>query len=80
MARLRSFVLPIAIVLGLLLHRWCAYLAFIIPYAIFVILLLNFSAVDVRKLRISKLSLWIMLFQLTVSITYYLLIRYIIQN
>ena len=80
MSRLRSFVLPIAMVLGLLLHRWCAYLAFIMPYAIFLILLLNFAAVDVRKLRISKLSLWIMLFQLTVSITYYLLIRYIIQN
>lgn len=80
MARLRSFVLPIAIVLGLLLHRWCAYLAFIIPYAIFLILLLNFAAVDVRKLRISKLSIWIMLFQILVSLGCYLLIKTLCHN
>lgn len=80
MARLRSFVLPIAIVLGLLLHRWCAYLAFIIPYAIFLILLLNFAAVDVRKLRISKLSIWIMLFQILVSLGCYLLINTLCHN
>ena len=80
MTHLRSFVLPIAIVLGLLLHRWCAYLAFIIPYAIFLILLLNFAAVDVRKLRISKLSIWIMLFQILVSLGCYLLVKTLCHN
>lgn len=80
MSRLRSFVLPIAIILGLLLHRWCSYLAFIIPYAIFIILLLNFAAVDVRKLRINKLSIWIMLFQIFVSLGCYLLVKAICHN
>lgn len=80
MAKYRSIVLPVAIVLGLLLHRWCALLSFITPYAIFVILLLNFAAVDLRKLRLNKLSAWIMLFQMVVSILLYYLIRTLTHN
>ena len=52
MDKLRGYVLPIAMVLGLLLHGWCGRVAFLAPYLIFTILLLNFVAVDLRKLRI----------------------------
>ena len=48
MQRIRSFILPIAIVLGLLLHEYCAKFSVAVPYLIFCILLLTFSAVDVR--------------------------------
>lgn len=80
MQRLRSYVLPIAILLGLIFHRWCAYLSFITPYFIFLILLLNFAAVNVRKLRVTWLSMWIMLFQIIVSIGCYYLIGGLFQN
>lgn len=75
MHRLRPYILPIAIVLGLLLHRWCALLSVTVPYIIFCILLFTFSAVDIRKLRFTQLDLWLMLFQILVSTGCYLLIR-----
>ncbi|MBP3764056.1 MAG: transporter [Bacteroidales bacterium] len=65
--RLRPYVLPAAIVLGLLLHKWCAYFSFLVPVIIFCILLLTFTAVDLRRLRLSMLDLWLILFQLVVS-------------
>lgn len=74
MQNLRPYVLPIAIILGLLLHRWCALFSFLVPFIIFCILLLTFSAVDLRRLRVTAIDLWLMLFQVVVSIGSYLLI------
>jgi len=74
MKHIRTFVLPIAIILGLLFHKECHYLKVIVPTLIFTILLLNFVAVDVKKLRINMMSVWLMLFQVGVSVgTYFLL-------
>lgn len=74
MHRIRPYVLPIAIVLGLLFHTWCGLIRIIVPYLVFSILLLNFAAVDVKKLRFSKMDVWLMLYQIVVSIgMYYLL-------
>ena len=72
---IRSFVLPTAIVLGLLLHRWCEAGAVIVPYLIFLILLLNFTAVNLRKLRFTRIHLWVMLSQTVVCIGGYGLAR-----
>ena len=80
MSKLRSYILPMAIILGLLLHNWCSLLAWIVPYFIFIILLLNFVAVDLRKLHISSMNLWLMLFQIVVSIGGYYTIRSVYPN
>ena len=80
MYKLRSYILPMAIILGLLLHSWCSLLAWIVPYFIFIILLLNFVAVDLRKLHISSMNLWLMLFQIVVSIGGYYTIRSVYPN
>lgn len=75
MDKLRSYILPLAIVLGLLLHKWCSMFIGIAPFLVFAMLLLNFTAVDIRKLKMSVLDVWLMLFQIVVSIgMYYLLI------
>ena len=71
MSKYRSYVLPVAILLGLALHRWCALLSPTVPFFIFVILLLNFSAVDIRSLKLTPLCVWIMLFQMVVSVAGY---------
>ena len=75
MQKYRSYVLPVAIVLGLLLHRWCAMFSFLVPYLIFTILLLTFSAVDIKKLRMSWLDVWLMVFQTTVSLGSYVVLK-----
>ena len=80
MQKMRSYVLPCAILLGLLLHKWCALLSFLAPYLIFIILLLNFVAVDIRKLKVTKLNLWLLLFQAIVSIGMYYLIFGVCRN
>ena len=77
MSKSRGYILPGAIVLGLLLHGWCGYLAWLAPYLIFVILLLNFVAVDLRKLRIKAMNYWLVFFQAVVSIGGYFAIKWL---
>lgn len=80
MQPLRPYILPIAILLGLLLHRWCAAFAFLVPYVIFAILLLTFNAVELKRLRISWIDVWLMLFQVLVSTLLYIVIRLLSAN
>ena len=75
MNKLRDFVLPIAIVLGLIFHSYCLAWAKYVPYLIFSILLLNFVSVDLKKMKLSWLDLWLVLFQIVVSLGGYLLLR-----
>ncbi|MBR1766981.1 MAG: hypothetical protein IJ745_08120 [Bacteroidales bacterium] len=80
MQRIRPYVLPLAIVLGLLFHRWCAMFSVLVPFLIFAILLLSFCAVDLRRLRMSLLDLWLILFQVVVSTSCYLAINFLCGN
>lgn len=80
MDKLRSYVLTFAMVMGLLLHTWCGRFAFLAPYLIFTILFLNFVVVDIRKLRLTRLNIWIMLFQTVASVSSYFLIRALTHN
>ena len=73
--KIRQYVLPIAIVLGLLLHEYCAAFNVVVPYIIFTILFLTFCAVDIRQLRFKPLFIWIILFQVVVSVGCYSLLR-----
>ena len=73
MHKLRPFVLPFAILAGLLFHSQLVQVRELTPYLIFTILLLNYVAVDMKKLRLTMLDFWIMLFQIFVSLgSYYL--------
>ena len=75
MYRLRSYVLPLAIVLGLLFHHSLTYVREVTPWLIFSILLLNYAAVDMKKLKVTMLDVWIMLFQIVVSLGSYFLFK-----
>ena len=74
----RSLILPIAIVVGLLFHHWCSVLSTYVPYLIFTILLLNFTAVDIKKLKLMKLTgmnISLLLFQIVISLGCYFLAK-----
>ena len=76
----RSLVLPLAIVFGLLFHTWCSTMVVIVPYLIFTILLLNFTAVNIRQLRLLRMTgmnISLLLFQILVSLGGYLLAKII---
>ncbi|MBQ1819472.1 MAG: transporter, partial [Bacteroidales bacterium] len=80
MQKYRSYVLPVAILLGFLFHGFSARIAFLVPWFLFAILLLNFVTVDLRRLRFSMLHFWLMLFQLVVSAGLYLSVRALSHN
>ena len=80
MQKIKSYVLPIAIVLGLLLHDYCAAFSVVVPYIIFTIILLTFTAVDIKKLRFKPMFTWIVLFQVGVSLGGYALLKLLNVN
>ncbi|MDD2293490.1 MAG: transporter [Bacteroidales bacterium] len=75
MLRHRSLVFPIAIVLGVLFHRYLVVLKFLTPCFIFCILLLSFSAFQIKNLKFKGLNMWLLIFQIVVSISAYYLFR-----
>lgn len=75
MQKYRSLVLPVAIVVGLFFHHWLAMMRPVVPFLLFIILFLNFSAVEIRKLRLSPMHGWMLLFQVVVCLGGYLALR-----
>lgn len=75
MNRFRNLVLPVAIVLGLIFHFYCGILRVCVPYLIFTILLLNFVATDIKKLRFSLFDALLMAIQVSLSLGIYLILR-----
>ncbi len=75
----RSLILPIAILFGLLFHTWCnTVLSAIVPYLIFTILLLNFTAVNIKQLNIihmTRMNISLLMFQILVSLGGYMLVK-----
>lgn len=76
MQRFRSYVLPFAIVVGLFFHHLCGLAKPLVPYFIFSILLLSFSPIKLKNLRFTRLDVWLMLFQIVVSMGLYYLLRW----
>ncbi len=68
MAKFKQYVLPVAIVLGFLLHDHCVSLSFLVPILIFSILLLSFVAVDIRHLRPTMFDLGLIVYQIVVGV------------
>ena len=66
--KIRPYVLPAAIVLGILLHRWCTMFSFLVPFIIFSILTLTFSAINLKHLSFKPIYIWLMIFQIVVSV------------
>ena len=75
MQRFKSWILPIAIVLGIFFHEYIVVLQPALPYFIFLMLYFSFNALDVKTMRFTMFDFWLLLFQLVVSTALYFLIR-----
>ncbi len=62
--KFKSYSMPIAMTLGILLHQYIGQLAVVIPYLLFVMLLLTYSKLSLRNLRFTRMHLWLILFQI----------------
>lgn len=74
MHHLKSFVLPIAIVLSIFFNEYIEVLHPALPFLIFLMLYFSFNALDVKTIRFSKFDLWLLLFQVVASTAVFLLI------
>lgn len=75
MQRFRSWILPIAIVLGIFFHEYIVVLQPALPYLIFMMLFISFNSLDVKTMRFTMFDFWLLLFQLVVSTAVYFAIR-----
>ena len=75
MQRYRSWILPIAILLGVFFHEHIVVLAPALPYLIAAMLFFSFNSLDVRKMHFTMFDFWLLLFQLVASTAVYLLLR-----
>lgn len=75
MQRLKSWILPIAIVLGIFFHEYIVVLQPALPYFIFLMLYFSFNSLDVKTMRFTMFDFWLLLFQLVVSAAVYFSIR-----
>ena len=78
--KIKPYILPTAIVLGIVFHRWLGLISGITPYLIFTILLLTFCSVKLTALRPSRLEMCIAAFQVLVSIAGYCLTLWLSGN
>lgn len=77
---LRTWMLPIAMLGGILFHGIMGYLEPVSPYLIAVMLFITYCKLGIRDLRLSHLSLYLLLVQLGLSITLYVIFRNINEN
>lgn len=74
MQRFKSWILPIAIVLGIFFHEHIVVLQPALPYFIFLMLYFSFNSLDVKTMRFTMFDFWLLLFQLVVSTACYFII------
>lgn len=59
-ARLKPWMMPVAILAGILFHKQIDVVAWVVPYLIFSMLLLTFCRIEPRELRFDR-SMWLLL-------------------
>ncbi len=75
MGKLKSYMMPIAMLLGFILYQQMSALSFLVPYLIFIMLLLTFVNISWSNIYFSKMHFWMLLFQITASGGVYYLIN-----
>lgn len=68
-------MMPIAMTVGSIFYSFFGSLAFLTPYLIFGMLLLTYCKLDLGKIKLSPLHLWLILIQIVGSLASYLLIK-----
>lgn len=73
--QIKNWMLPIAMTTGALLHPWVSHLSFLTPYLIFAMLLLSFSKISWKEIRLHPAHVWLLIIQLGGSIGIYALLH-----
>ncbi len=68
-------MLPIAMILGIVLHNYIGYVAFLSKYIIFIMLLITYSRLKIKDLHVGRYILWLLTIQTVGAIALYLIVR-----
>ena len=68
---LKAYIMPIAMLLGILFHSQVVSLRFILPYAICIMLFFTYSSIDFKQIRIRKLHIVLIICQLSLTLLGY---------
>lgn len=70
---LKPWMLPIAMLIGIVAHNYIGYVAFLSPYLIFVMLLITYCRVSLRDFHTGGFIGWLLLAQIVGSVVLYLI-------
>ena len=74
---IKDWILPIAMITGALTYKWVGHLSFLMPYLLFVMLLLTFCKISFKDIKFHPAHIWLLLIQLVCSVgLYYLLLPF----
>lgn len=72
--RIKSYMMPIAMSVGVVFHNYASMMSFLTPYLIFIMLLITYCSISLKDIRFTRLHLWLILIQTLGSIVVYLLL------
>ena len=72
--KIKSYMMPIAMITGGLFYEYVSVLSFCMPYLIAIMLFITYCNISLRDIRISRLHFWLLIIQIIGSITVYLLL------
>lgn len=72
--RLKSYMMPVSMAIGIILYIPLSKLGFITQYLIFLMLLISYTNISINEVRIKKLHIYLLLIQVSGSIIIYLLL------
>lgn len=71
---IKPWMLPIAMILGIVLHNYIGYVAFLSKYLIFIMLLITYCRVKISDFRVGTYIWWLLVIQLLGSVAVYFLL------
>lgn len=74
--KLKPWMLPIAMLLGVVFHNYIGQVAFLSKYLIFMMLLITFTRVTPRNIKPDKSMLWLLLIQIGGAVAVYYALRW----
>ncbi len=77
---LRSYAMPVSMTIGIIFSQSLSYFSFLTSYLVFVMLLISYTNISLREIRISKLHIYLVCIQLFGSIILYNILRFILPD
>lgn len=76
MQQIKTWMFPIAMIVGGVLHSYSSYVSFLTPYLIFIMLLITYCKYSIDQIIFNKMHLLLAVIQLAVALLFYFIFRH----